>query len=638
MSSSASIHLALHGLPTPPSHPTALTAGPLHLEYEDGQLRHLRLAGRELILRLYPAVRDSFWNTIPGEISDATLTTSNHGFEASYTSTHRNGDVDFVWNATISGDATGTIVFAFNGKAGKTFKKNRIGLCLLHPATLAGEPCEVVHVSGDTAARAFPGAQIDPAQPVKGLHDFHTLRHSAGEGLTFEITFLGDVFEIEDQRNWTDASFKSYSTPQRIPMPATLQAGQAVSQKITMRLLGQLPEPLPLRPASPVRIQIGGRGPARPALGLCQAYHGAPLSEKEVARLRELAISHLRHDVDPTVEGWERALTESLAAADKLGCGLDAVLHLPASAPEQALEKIAALTAKTASGAIRWLVLTKGKPATSPESLKAARASLQGLIGGGTDADFFQLNNNRPPAELMDFVFVPLRPCAHQFDNATLAENLAGQTLVLESLKSLYPNMPVHVSPVNFRTRAQKGPLHSPGEMPAQADVRQMSLLGAAWTAGCIHRVAQAGVASLTLFQTTGLRGVMETEEGSAAPTHFHTTPATVFPMYHVIRSVTDGAGLFRHATTSDPLSAEALVMEKDGVTTTLLVNYRPHDVALELVDENGQAAFTAADTYVLEAGNIEAASKCEGCAAFKIAATNGLVKLPPYGIAVLKS
>ena len=31
----------------------------------------------------------------------------------------------------------------------------------------------------------------------------------------------GDVFEMEDQRNWTDASFKTYCTPLRQPFPAT---------------------------------------------------------------------------------------------------------------------------------------------------------------------------------------------------------------------------------------------------------------------------------------------------------------------------------------------------------------------------------------------------------------------------------
>jgi len=39
------------------------------------------------------------------------------------------------------------------------------------------------------------------------------------------ISFEGDVFETEDQRNWTDASFKTYCPPLRLPYPRPFEAG-----------------------------------------------------------------------------------------------------------------------------------------------------------------------------------------------------------------------------------------------------------------------------------------------------------------------------------------------------------------------------------------------------------------------------
>ena len=42
----------------------------------------------------------------------------------------------------------------------------------------------------------------------------------------------GDTFEMEDHRNWTDASFKTYVRPLALPWPYTPPAGQAVSQSV----------------------------------------------------------------------------------------------------------------------------------------------------------------------------------------------------------------------------------------------------------------------------------------------------------------------------------------------------------------------------------------------------------------------
>jgi hypothetical protein len=49
-----------------------------------------------------------------------------------------------------------------------------------------------------------------------------------------------------------------------------------------------------------------------------------------------------------------------------------------------------------------------------------------------------------------------------------------------------------------------------PGELPPQVDVRQMSLFGAGWTAGSFKYLAEAGAQSITFYETTGWRGVME--------------------------------------------------------------------------------------------------------------------------------
>jgi hypothetical protein len=93
-------------------------------------------------------------------------------------------------------------------------------------------------------------------------------------------------------------------------------------------------------------------------------------------------------------------------------------------------------------------------------------------------------------------------------------------------------------------------------------------LLAAGWTAASIKYLAESGVASVTYYETTGWRGVLETDEGSPRPDRFPSRPGQPFPMYHVFADVAEwkGAGVLP-THSSEPLVAEALaVRHKDRV------------------------------------------------------------------------
>ena len=77
---------------------------------------------------------------------------------------------------------------------------------------------------------------------------------TTAEGAQAEITFEGDVFETEDQRNWTDTSYKTYSRPLELPFPYSVNAGETIEQRITLKISGDKTvsnqpgfNPLPLR-------------------------------------------------------------------------------------------------------------------------------------------------------------------------------------------------------------------------------------------------------------------------------------------------------------------------------------------------------------------------------------------------------
>jgi hypothetical protein len=116
------------------------------------------------------------------------------------------------------------------------FETNRTGLVVLHPYQVAGRELTVSHASDGAEATHFPQA-ISPHQPVS---DIATLAWQ-DDGLAIDVRFEGDVFEMEDQRNWSDASFKTYSRPLALPFPYRVARGERVRQGVTIRVRESAP-------------------------------------------------------------------------------------------------------------------------------------------------------------------------------------------------------------------------------------------------------------------------------------------------------------------------------------------------------------------------------------------------------------
>src|SRR5258706_4267005 len=117
----------------PPPEAVALRAGPLSLSFVAGDLRWVALGAREIARRLTVVVRDRYWGTLPNQLSNLQLEQGDDWFHITYDAESRRDEIDFAWQATLSGDAQGTITFAFQGQARSTFPSNRLGLVLLHP-------------------------------------------------------------------------------------------------------------------------------------------------------------------------------------------------------------------------------------------------------------------------------------------------------------------------------------------------------------------------------------------------------------------------------------------------------------------------------------------------------------------------
>jgi hypothetical protein len=597
-----SVNVRLRGVERAAPERLALCAGPLRMWYEAGDLRWIRLGEHEVVRRIYAAVRDRNWDTIVGELQDVVIEAGADTFAIRYRAEHRAGDIDFGWCGRISGDPNGELRFEFDGEARTSFLKNRVGFCVLHPLReCVGKWCRVEYLSGDIAWARLPEL-VAAEQPVARVHDLRAIAHHVSGETWAEVRFEGDSFEMEDQRNWTDASFKTFCTPLRIPLPARVEAGRRIRQSVTLRLrsaadLGAIPEAARGRSAAvaaglSVEVTEGGAitlAPVggrlrRPLLGLSSAPDEPPLGATQTGRLRALGLDHLRLELAPSQPGWQERTRHGCALAAELGVKLEVALVLGADAANE-LEEARAALAGGADAIARWLLLTRGAKSTRLEHLRLGPARLAPLtpgvpIGGGTEADFYQLNEQRPAWEAMDFVAFSMNPQVHAFDEASMVETLEAQPAPVRAARAAFNQLPVVVTPVTLRARynpVASGPGAAGGVggagLPRDVDPRQSSLFGAVWTLGSVAALAVAEVEAVTYYETSGWRGVLEREAGAPEPARFHSVPGGVYPLYHVFRDLAGMTGELVSFESSERLWSVALGSVGDGRRRLLVGN-----------------------------------------------------------------
>ncbi|MBW7882636.1 MAG: hypothetical protein H3C34_08360 [Caldilineaceae bacterium] len=599
-----------------------LRAGPLELIWEAGDLRTIKFAGVEVLRRIYVAIRDRNWGTVPNVLDNVRMDVGPDTFEIQFDASNREGPIDFTWQGRIAGTANGEITVAMAGQANTTFWKSRIGFCVLHPAAAAGCACKVEHVDGTFDEVPLP-VLIDPDQPVQPFAEMVAITHEVMPGVWFETRFRGDIFEMEDQRNWTDASFKIFSTPLRIPYPVELQAGTQVTQSLTLRVHDLRPESRPaiLAEDGP-GLHFGPAGDAvpitLPRIGLGMATHHEAPTTQQIAWLAALNPDHLRVDLRPAAPDASARLADASKLAQALDIGLHVAVFLGEPYASQ-LDALAAILNTVRPPVLAWLAFP------AQESFQGGSPTGQVLelvspilkryadvpLGSGTDVDFIFLQRNVPPLHAVDFVTFAINPQVHAFDNTSLTETLACQAMTVQSAGHLANGGPVHVSPVTLRMRynpyaTAAPPPTAPDRLPPQVDVRQMSLFGAGWTLGSVKYLAEGGAASVTYYETTGWRGVMERATGSPAADKFRSLPGAVFPLYHILADVGElSPWQVIPSRSTDPLAVDGLILEDSGRRSCLLANFTP---SAQTVTVNGLRG--TVQVRVLDASNVEQAMR----------------------------
>ncbi len=588
--SKPAVNIVWYGSTQPEPERHEVRAGPFTAVLEGADLRYVRLNGEMVVLRLYAAVRDQSWGTIAPVFTSYDLEKGERSFALTFAAEHVSGGeqgVDFAWQGRITGSENGIILCEMNGTARTSFWRNRIGWCVLHPMALAGQPVQMR--SGDQTVQSWFPEHVSPHQPFLSIDE---MTHRTALGDEVSIAFAGDVFETEDQRNWTDASYKTYSTPLSLPYPVQLEAGKRVDQSVTLTArVEQIREQLGDEQAE-LTVTVGAAsGQTLPPIGVSTAGHGKPLTDHDLALLSNLRFGHLHHVVDLTSDTWRERLKQAAGESDLLGSPLG--LEVVAGTDEQLHDLFVALSG-LATPVARMAVFPDQGYTSTNAVLAAARAARDAAastvpIGGGSRAYFTQLNRAVPSPDLLDFVTYAINPQVHAFDNASLVETLAAQPTTVASARAITGGLPVVAGPNTLLPRLNPDavPSNEPrpaGSLPATIDVRQSSLFAAGWTMGSVRHLAAAGVEALTYYETNGWKGLIERSDHALIVPGFHSRPGIAFPVYHVFADIGEFAGAdLLDVEVSDQLAIEALALAQGDRFRLLIASFKDEDAVVRV-------------------------------------------------------
>ncbi|TRC97084.1 hypothetical protein FJV76_09980 [Mesorhizobium sp. WSM4303] len=586
----------LYGTHVVEAEPVRLSAGLLSADFVNGNLRTIRYGGTEVLRAIAYIVRDRDWGTYEPELTDLVIEQSANTFAVSYSASCVGpAGSRLGFRATIKGSARGELVFDVSALPESDFETNRCGFCILHPiAGLAGSPVTVKHTDGSVVETSLP-LLIDPWQPFK---DMRAITHQVRPGVSAECRMEGDTFEMEDQRNWSDASYKTYVRPLALPWPYVLPAGQAVRQTVSLRIIGGGKLPAAAASTGPVRIELGETGSRLPDIGVIIYPADVETALANLPTLVELGPQQLIFHYDPTRGHGLDALRSfaKLAAAypvqTTLECvvagasDLDAELSAVANLVRQAGLKLSAIAV---SPSVDRQSTPPGSawPDCPPleDVYAAARRAFPDIrLGGGMFSYFTELNRKRVPAGLLDFVTHCTCPIVHAADDLSVMQSLEALPFITASTRAIFGEKPYRIGPSTIAmrqnpyggvTKANPG-----GQRIAMADrdPRHAGLFAAAWTIGYAARVAPAGLEVLTLSGFIGPFGVLAASGESVAE-------GSPRPIFDAIKGLCEMAGLAHvAATTSDETKVLALAgRAASGKIILWLVNLTAGDVSVDI-------------------------------------------------------
>ena len=646
----ASPAVILYGTEHPPASIDCFQLGPLSFDLEAGKIRYIRFAGIEALRCIAFVVRGPGWESPAPVISDLKSAQSADGLSIRYRAFYETAGGQLEVAAAIDVSRQGGIVFTAEAHALTDFTTARTSFCILHPIeAVAGMPLDLTRPDESVERVYFPD-HISAHQPFMNIR---ALSHELAGGIRAKVRMEGEVWEMEDQRNWTDASFKTYGRPRDLPWPYTIPKGDRVIQRAILTF--ERASPVAATAASKdIVIGIGATPTGRlPRVALAVSPEEAPLAMAAAPALsaapHEL-IAWYEHGVQDLV-----ALEAYAALGRRLNAPVGLELVLPCKAPvEREMADAAALLHRAdlspssllaiQAPMTRW-VLKRPEELGLPgfaEVYAAARRCFPGVaLGAGVTSNFTEFNIDRPDLEGVDYVTHSTAAVIHEPDDRSVMETLETLPHIFRSMRHIAGRLPYRLGPsaIGMRYNPYGKTTEANGANVriafARQDPRQRGLFGAAFALGYFCRAAEAGIDSVCLGAPTGPFGLIHRKAEYSQPWFDAQPEPAVYPIFHPIMALTKANGAPAFAVkSSDPKRVLGLAYETGKQRRLLwLANLTADPQTVHVPGELGGS------TTVQQLDSASAAAAALDPAAFAaggLPLPGNVLTLGPYALAAL--
>ena len=478
------------------------------LDIAKAAIRNITFQGSQIIDLLYTAIRPVDWST---------LEASEHSVEVKDLDDGRMITITDIFDEGLK--AISVITLKANGRFDITYelqgsiaaKLNRWGICFcINSADWIGAKISYAENTFTLPKDISPQVFINGV--TQGLFPAaHEMKFEARDGRLIFANSSGKVLEAEDQRNWTDNSFKIYSGSLSEPLPIAIGVGDKFTQKIEFEV-------------APQRGQIadGSRITVKeidslPRIGVQFNSESTLVNEDLDRALTILDIDHIRVN--------EESLTsEKMASINSHGLVLEVAL-LSSYSEEKLHREVEHLSSRVPAGS-RLLIQREGRQLVEATDLPKNN-SLNTIIPG---TDGYLVDLHRDERDFGNSVSYSITPSVHTSDLESVFKTLQTQTETIEfAQRQVAPQ--VFISPITLSTRGnpETGHLRENRNNFSQPNLasRIKTIEAASWTLGSICALASANAFSGTWHELFGEFGIVYNENGSTkfSPT-FHALSA----------------------------------------------------------------------------------------------------------------
>ena len=539
-------NLARYGTDDLPAQSKAVVLGPLSFLLDSNGIRQLCWNKTEAVRGLSVAVRDANWGSATAQNVQQDWSAIGNKFSLKRHAKYFAGALET--ELTISATDQGVLTAEFKMTAHQDVQLNRAGFSVLHPLQdVVGQTVAVLHSDGSQEMTKFPD-QIAAAQPAL---DIVGLRHRVGN-VDLVIEFQGEVFEMEDQRNWSDASFKTYCRPLALPFPYQVTKGETVRQSVSIQISDAVDS---IGSTNVETVKIANSPKAPDILLTSQRQWQNP---KALPASGILARFETGADIDPSY-------ISNLAQQTQLsGAYLDAEIVVSSECnPVQALTQIAAQL-KAAGVAPRHVIalpkayLKSYQPSGAwPDGLTpqdCAKAVTEAFpdsrTGVGMLTNFTEFNRCPPIKGHGDYITHGNAAIVHAADDRSVLETLEALPQIFASGQAMADGRDYRLGLVSIGMRGNPygASLNDNVKMQRMTmtddDPRQQGLFAAAYAIGVSAAVAQSGIDAVALAATAGPFAITN-------PDH------SLRPLYHAVKALSAVSG--RRVTPMFDLSCPVL-------------------------------------------------------------------------------